>query len=40
MANTAFDHVPALQVPSSTTQYGLVTWDANDGGGFLSSAST
>ena len=40
MANTAFDHVPALQVPSSTTQYGLVTWDANDGGGFLSYSST
>ena len=40
MANTAFDHVPALQVPSSTTTNGLVTWDANDGGGFLSSAST
>ena len=40
MANTAFDHVPALQVPSSTTTNGLVTWDANDGGGFLSSTYT
>ena len=38
MANTAFDHVPALQVPGSTTTNGLVTWDANDGGGFLSSS--
>jgi len=38
MANTAFDHAPALQVPGSTTTNGLVTWDANDGGGFLSSS--
>lgn len=38
MANTAFNHSPTLQVPSSTTTNGLVTWDANDGGGFLSSS--
>ena len=38
MANTAFEHSPTLQVPGSTTTNGLVTWDANDGGGFLSSS--
>ena len=38
MANTAFNHSPTLQVPGSTTTNGLVTWDANDGGGFLSSS--
>ena len=38
MANTAFEHSPTLQVPGSTTTNGLVTWDANDGAGFLSSS--
>ena len=38
MANSAFDHTAALSIPSSTTQYGLVTWDSNNGGGLLSSS--
>lgn len=38
MANSAFDHAAALSIPSSTTQYGLVTWDSNNGGGLLSSS--
>ena len=38
MANSAFAHAAALSIPSSTTQYGLVTWDSNNGGGLLSSS--